>query len=100
MAQKRVVVKTAGKLDDLLPCNILFICSSENNRISDHLSAIGSAHVVTVGEGDGFTDLGGMINFLISDENTVRFEINKSKTDLSGIKISSKLLQLAVRRQE
>jgi hypothetical protein len=48
-----------------------------------------------VGDTKGFAKLGGMINFVLED-NRVRFEVNKTAAEQTGMKISSKLLSLAV----
>ena len=49
---------------------------------------------MTVGNAPGFTRQGGIINFIMQD-NRVRFEINPEAADRAGLRISSKLLQLA-----
>ncbi len=58
------------------------------------LEILQGAHVLTVGETDRFAQSGGMINFVL-EENRVRFEINVEAADRAGLKISSKLLELA-----
>ena len=55
-----------------------------------------SRPILTVGESRGFLEMGGMINFVMS-EGRVRFEINRSSTIKSGLGISSKLLRIADR---
>ncbi len=52
--------------------------------------------ILTVGESRGFLEMGGMINFVMS-EGRVRFEINRFSTSKSGLGISSKLLRIADR---
>jgi hypothetical protein len=49
--------------------------------------------ILTIGESDGFAEIGGMINFIIV-RGTLRFEINVAEVNRSGIKLSSKLLRL------
>jgi hypothetical protein len=50
--------------------------------------------VLTVGETEGFTESGGMINF-VRQVNRIRFQINEVAAKSAGLKISSKLLSLA-----
>jgi hypothetical protein len=52
--------------------------------------------VLTVGETERFTQTGGMINFIM-EGNKIRFEINDETAKKAGLKISSKLLSLALR---
>ena len=75
-------------------CHILFIGASDNARLPEILKGLGKANVLTVGETDGFTDSGGMINF-VPKGNKIRFQINEGAARSAGLKISSKLLSLA-----
>ena len=47
-----------------------------------------------MGETDGCTEAGGMINF-VWDEKKIRFEINTDAAKKANLKINSKLLRLA-----
>ena len=50
--------------------------------------------VLTVGESARFTKLGGIIR-LYKENEKLRFEINVSRAQLAGLRISSKMLGLA-----
>jgi hypothetical protein len=52
--------------------------------------------VLTVADMDGFTEAGGVINF-VREGTKIRFRINNDVAAKEGLKISSKLLSLAVR---
>lgn len=73
-------------------CHIVFIDSSEKD-IPKSLSSIGSG-ILTVGEGEKFARMGGMIAFVIEDRH-VRFDINQTAAAKAGLKLSSKLLSVA-----
>lgn len=77
-------------------CHVLFISRSEKARIPAVLMAVRGAPVLTVSETDGFLEKGGAINFKIQ-QGKVRFEINPGATERGGLKMSSKLLRLAIR---
>jgi hypothetical protein len=49
---------------------------------------------LTIGEIPGFSEWGGVIE-LVLEENKFRFEINAGAARRGGLKISSRLLQLA-----
>lgn len=76
-------------------CQILFISASKKNDFAKIVSGLHSASVLTVSETDGFLKAGGMINFLF-EGNNVRFQISDDAAKKAGLKISSKLLSLAV----
>lgn len=50
--------------------------------------------VLTVGEADQFAVRGGVITF-VKEANRLRFEINVDAAGRAGLRISSRLLQLA-----
>jgi hypothetical protein len=90
---RELAIKRIGKSDDLKGCQILFIGSAEKKYAKFLLSSAGVG-VLSVGESDGFTEMGGVIGFAM-DGNKVRFDINLEAAERAHIKISSKLLSLA-----
>lgn len=81
---------------ELARCHILFVSSSEESRLAQHLAVLNRANsfALTVGETDDFLRAGGMIRFVV-ETNKVRFEINAANAERAGLAISSKLLSLA-----
>jgi hypothetical protein len=77
-------------------CQVLFISRSERARVPQVLAAVKDSPVLTVGDTPGLVDQGVSINFTL-EGSKVRFEINTDAADKAGLKISSKLLQLAKR---
>ncbi|MGA2717906.1 MAG: YfiR family protein [Candidatus Acidiferrales bacterium] len=75
-------------------CQVLFISTKEDERLSKIFEGLGSSAVMTVGESDDFIERGGMIRFTLEQEK-VRFEINLKAADPAGLKFSSRLLLLA-----
>jgi hypothetical protein len=88
-------VQTSGEGTNT--CHILFISPSEKKRLSEILAAVRGKSVLTVGETDHFTETGGMINFTL-DGTKIRFQINDAAAKAAGLKISSKLLNLATNK--
>jgi hypothetical protein len=77
-------------------CDLLFICQSEKENLSDILKQIKGKPILTVGDSEGFADSGGMINLLMAGSK-VRWEINQTAAEETGLTISSQLLRNAVR---
>lgn len=92
--ERKLVAKRVKRVQDGEPCHVLFISSSEKERLPEVLGAVKRSSMLTVGETERFAKLGGIINFTL-EENKVRFEINVDAADRAGLKISSKLLKLA-----
>lgn len=83
------------RLQELPFCHILFIAKSENKHLPQILEYFKDRHVLTVSETPDFVSSGGMINFVLIDKK-VRFEINVDAAERAGLKLSSKLLKLAI----
>ena len=75
-------------------CQILFIGASEWKRTRALLDAVKSPGVLTVGETDDFTALGGIISFRL-DGPRVRIQVDLQMAEHARLRISSKLLSLA-----
>ena len=76
-------------------CHILFISSSEEERLAKIIETLKDSSILTVGEVKQFAQRGGIINFIVK-ENKIRFEINVDAAERAKLKISSKLLKLAI----
>jgi hypothetical protein len=88
-------IHRANSLEELpATAHIVFIGASEREdaRILRHFRG---RHVLTVGERAGFCEAGGIVNFLVTAEGRVRFEINLRAAEASGLRVSSQVLKLA-----
>ena len=75
-------------------CHILFVNSSERKLFRSLAGRLKGSGVLSVGETQGFTTDGGIINFKLED-GKVRFEIDVDAAGREHLHISSKLLSLA-----
>ncbi len=80
--------------DDSAFCRMLYLGSTDTPRLANLFKRARTAAVLTVGDTPGFSRQGGIINFIVQD-NRVHFEINPDAAFRAGLRISSKLLQLA-----
>jgi len=76
-------------------CHIVFISTSEKKRLAEIVQDLRGSAVLTVGETERFIEAGGIINF-VPEANKIRFQINSEGAKAARLKISSKLLSLAV----
>ncbi len=76
--------------------DLLFI-TGKRDKLFMHklLQEVKGLPVLTIGEDDNFIDSGGIINFF-STKDRLRFSINPEAAKKNGLKISSKLLKLAL----
>jgi hypothetical protein len=89
-----VLARRIGRPEDTLQCQIAFIGWEERKRLPAVLAALNGAPVLTVSDFEQFASHGGMIQ-LIKEGNKFRFAVNIDALTRHGLRVSSKLLQLA-----
>jgi hypothetical protein len=91
---RRMVIRRIGDVKNATGCHILFVSASERKKLPALLSSLNNSPMLTVGEDEEFTRLGGIVRFF-EVGNNVRFEINLQATERARLKVSAKLLTLA-----
>ena len=75
-------------------CHVLFVGASARTRTADILRFLKREPVLTVGDTEGFAELGGGIG-MRRDGNNIKFDINPIAVQNAGLRMSSRLLSLA-----
>jgi hypothetical protein len=88
------VVRHFPAPENLALCHILIIPLRDKLAVQRTLHVAENSPTLTIGEIPGFSEWGGVIE-LVLEENKFRFEINAGAARRGGLKISSRLLQLA-----
>jgi len=91
---RRLTIRRFRDASRIGRCHVLFVGSSARTSTARILRSIRNRHILTVGDAKHFARQGGMINFFTRNRR-VRFQINLSAVEKSGLKISSRLLRLA-----
>ncbi len=84
-----VAVKRIQNPDQAESCHVVFLANER--RGPEFVEALRGKPVLTVGERDDFTEIGGMIKLLERDEK-VRCFVNVTVSSASGLKLSSRLV--------
>ncbi len=77
-------------------CKVVFIAASEQRRLNVILRDLAGTPVLTVSDIEGFVEAGGAIGFVTQDDR-VRFDINRDTLRRDKLKLSAQLLKLARR---
>lgn len=91
---RKLVVKQCDDPEEARTVDLLFISPSEKRSLPLILKNLRNRPVLTVGDQQGFTRSGVMINMVIVRKR-VGFEINLPASQRAGLRISSQLLKLA-----
>jgi hypothetical protein len=76
-------------------CQIVFLGLSEQARLAKDLTELSKRPILTVSNLPGFLEYGGVIQFL-QQNNRVRFAVNLTPAEQSGLVLSSELLKVAM----
>lgn len=79
---------------ELLDCSILYLSDGPVKENRDALDSLHGRTVLTIGETDPFARSGGMVA-LIHTGDHIRIEINLESAQRAGVRISSRVLNLA-----
>lgn len=93
---KTVVVKQLDDVKEAEKCHLLFISKSEKNNVKQILSQLANKPVLTVGETDKFTQMGGMIYCYVDQndkDNYPRFELNAGAAARAKLSMNTDLLK-------
>jgi hypothetical protein len=92
---RKTAIKRFKSIEDVEPCQILFVSPSLEDGLAKVIERMRGKPVALVGEREGFAKKGGLFRFFLQD-GSVRFEVNPEAARRAGLKVSAKLIQIAV----
>lgn len=93
--QTRVRVFSNVSMDQARHCHVVYVGMSEAPRLSSVMLRLSQRSILTISDIEGFTDKGGIIQFLASPQGEISFRVNNRSAEDAGLRISSKLLSLS-----
>lgn len=91
---QQIVVKHIKKIDEISNIHLLYVAASKSREIRTISEKIGNKPILVVAERGGLARKGAGINFIIMENDILKFEINVSKLKLQNLIISDELLKL------
>ena len=91
---KSIEVKRISTPKEAAGCRIVYVGSSEQDRLAAVLPVLIEQHALVVSDLPNFCDRGGVIGFLM-EGGKVRFEVNLNAAQAAGLNMSSDLLRVA-----
>jgi len=91
---KPISVRHIDSIPQTKNCMVLFIARSEQAKLKSVTSICMKANILTIGDTEGYSEKGVIIN-LYKRDSKIRFQINLSAMEKSGLKISANVLKLA-----
>ncbi|MEO5905747.1 MAG: YfiR family protein [Saprospiraceae bacterium] len=91
----RIIVERFNEAEDIEKCHILFINTHDPDETKRILNVTASRNILTVSDTPNFIRWGGMVRFF-TEADRIRLEINNTLARARELKISSKLLRVAI----
>lgn len=95
IGDREVTVRRMSAVRPDESCEIAYLAGSSEQSVAEALDVLRGAPVLSVTDSAQGSDAKGVVHFVIQNDR-VRFEIDAQAASASGLKISSKLLDLAV----
>ena len=89
-----ILIRRGRRPEYFRDCQIVYVSASEKSQMRRVLEILKGQEVLTVSEGEDFTQQGGALSFFWSD-NQIHLEVNLRVVEDAHLKISSKVLALA-----
>jgi len=93
IASRPVEVRDVRTRAEFRGCNVLVLAYPDGSRTREVLSQLQGTNVLTIGDGENFARLGGVVAF-VPHENTFQLAVNPRAAERAHIKISSKLMSI------
>lgn len=91
---KRVVVKCAPHIQDLLDCHVIYLRSRDAERLQEVLKVLRNQSILTVGDTDFYCHAGVMVNMFLRQKR-IAIEINLATMRRSRLEATPHLIRLA-----
>ncbi len=95
VGRRNLAVTTSTDVEYAPACHVLFVSDSEEHRLSEILDMLSKLPILTVADFGKFAAAGGIVGLTEVDDRS-RLEVNVDAAGLAGVRLSSKLLRLAV----
>jgi hypothetical protein len=93
---RKITVRRVVSVQEAAHCSILFISASEERHLAVILVSAQRLGMLTVSDMPKFAERGGTIGFITQQEK-IRFEVNRAAAEQSHLTLSSELLKVATR---
>ena len=88
-------ITQSDDISTLQKANVIYLADSKSSALDDVLKATEGRPVMIICEREGLFRKGAGLSFVITDNNTLRFDVNNGELEKRQIKISKSLTALA-----
>ena len=93
---QQLIVKQYGTVAQVEKCNIVFITKSVSIA-PEQIETLNKQGILLITEHENMAASGAHINFVVTDDSKIGFELNSTSAKSAGLKVSSALISLATK---
>jgi len=97
LAGQNVGVSRIAPGEPALKCRLIYISGVTAQQAEQLIARLRDLPVLTISDLEGFTELGGTARFFF-ENGRLRFSVNRASAERAHLRLSSKLLSLAIRK--
>ena len=94
---RKIVIKILATPDEAVGCSMIYIPGEKSSMLKALSEKTKNQHVLIVAEREGLAKKGAAISFVVDDDDSLKFDINKSVMDAHNLKVATILMQLATK---
>ncbi|HLZ17236.1 MAG TPA: YfiR family protein, partial [Cyclobacteriaceae bacterium] len=91
---KKIIVNQTDDIQNVVDAQIVYLPDGKSNQLGELLKLLSGKSVMIIAEREGLFKKGAHFSFVVLDNNTLRFDINKKESESHQIKISQSLSSL------
>lgn len=91
---RKIVVKIISQPEEILSCQMVYVPSEKSSMLKQLSEKAKGKPILLIGEREGLAQKGAALSFFIDENDTLRFDINKSVLESHNLKIAKVLLQV------
>jgi len=92
---KKIVVTQTDDAQSIGDVQIIYLSDGKSSQLAELQKSLAGKSVMVIAEREGLFKKGASFSFVVLDNNTLRFDINKKESESRHIKISQNLSSLA-----
>jgi hypothetical protein len=93
LKNKPIKINYIRNYKEAIDCKVLFICSSEKNRLTEIIGFTNPLNILTISDTPGFCKKGVHFNFYIDESQTIKYEVNHVKIKETKLLVDMQLLK-------
>lgn len=96
VGSQSIIIKKINSIDEITGIHMLFVAFGKTKDLPAIVNKISDSKTIIISEKSGAIELGSTINFVLIDDNKLKYETKTSNAAKAGLKFNSTLETMAI----